>query len=460
MVDVTQLARLGSSKGVNMPVLIIHGELPFEDAGASAEKKVLDFLKQLPYGYLIRECRISSPDPKRLQGSLEDRPDFIVVHSQLGIVALEVKDWNIYENRFEYLDDWFVWKTDKNGKVEKIRNPYAQADDHLHALKRAADIANRLWVSSFVIYPFLTRSEFSNRMTGYQKGNPQQHFLYNEERTLFSDDLDRYRENPLELLRRFVGIDLKRHQRKEITYTEEQVNAVARYLVPSEMRVGGPDNKEAEKRLETLDKDQQKWACGDALKHKNYLSDVAGSGKTNALLSRAIHLAKQCQSVGGCLILVVTYSKALKLELERIFRAKFTGSIDQTNGIYDYCHESILIYDIVSLMEEIVKGCIGEQTFAAWKSQCLSSRANLDYIENLLPEKCIDLLVEHPKQFQKFDYLLIDEIQDFNNWFMDITLSLLKDRNNLFAVGDWPGSAGGPACLAAQRSSDPGHGHA
>jgi Nuclease-related domain/AAA domain len=437
MAFIAELARLGNSKGVDMPVQIIHTELPFEGAGARAERIVFDFLKQLPDGYVIRECRISSPASKRSQGSLEDRPDFVVIHPQLGVVALEVKDWDIYGNRFEYLDDWFVWKTDKNGKVEKLRNPYAQADDYLHALRRSAEITTRLWVSSFVIYPRLTRSEFTNRMIGYQKNNPQQHFIYEEERTLFADDLDLYRDNPLALLKRFVDIDLKRHQREEVTYTEEQVTALAKYLIPSEMQIGGlSDDRRAIEQLVLLDERQQAWACSDALKDKNYLSDVAGSGKTNTLLSRAIHLTKQHLPTGGCLILVVTYSKALKLELERIFRAKFTGNIDQSNGVYDYCRESIRIYDIVSLMEEIVKGCIGEKAFAAWKSHCLSSHTQLEYIEALLPEKCFDLPNDYQKRLQRFDYLLIDEIQDFNTWFMDITLSLLKDRNNLFMVGD------------------------
>ncbi len=57
-------------------------------------------------------------------------------------------------------------------------------------------------------------------------------------------------------------------------------------------------------------------------------------------------------------------------------------------------------------------------------------------IEELLMERSIDLLSHNNRQFQIYDYLLIDEVQDFSTWFMDIALSLLKDHKNIFAVGD------------------------
>ncbi len=204
-------------------------------------------------------------------------------------------------------------------------------------------------------------------------------------------------------------------------------------LVPSELRVGGvPDEVAAENRLVLLDKEQQKWAFSETLSGKTHLADVAGSGKTNVLLSRAIYKAKQHLAQGGCRILVLTYSKALLLELKRIFRDKIADDPD-----YDYLCGSINLFDMISLMEEVVKKEIGDDiSFESWRKQNLEKHSLSKYIDEVLPERCIDILMDYRKLFQVYDYLFIDEVQDFSTWFFAVALDLLKDRNNIFIVGD------------------------
>jgi len=429
------MASVGNREGIVMPVKIIPHDLPFRGAGAEAEKRMLDFLKSLPDSYFVlRECKIGSSVNKKASGSLEDKPDFVVIGPAIGVVVLEVKDWNIYTNRFEYADQYWVHKINIAGNREMLKNPYAQAAEYFHAVNeflQKQNFQNKLWISSFVAYPKLTRNEFQNMCVSMNKGNPQQEFIFDLRKTLFLDDLLVYRDAPLTLLERYVSIDLKAHQKQVATYTEQQVSAGVSCLVPSEMRVGGlPDVTEAERTLALLDEKQQEWAFNE-LTGKQYLSDVAGSGKTNVLLSRAIYWAKQHIVTGGCLILVVTYSEALRIELERIFQAKITG-----DPVYDYYRSRIRIYNVVTLMEEILKEGIGKNSFERWHASFLTSHQDREYIEEILPEKCIDLLMANKKRFQIYDYLLIDEIQDFNTWFLEVTMSLLKDRKNIFVVGD------------------------
>ena len=156
MADAAQMASVGNREGIVMPVKIIPHDLPFRGAGAEAEKRMLDFLKSLPDSYFVlRECKIGSSVNKKASGSLEDKPDFVVIGPAIGVVVLEVKDWNIYTNRFEYADQYWVHKINLAGNREMLKNPYAQAAEYFHAVNeflQKQNFQNKLWISSFVAY--------------------------------------------------------------------------------------------------------------------------------------------------------------------------------------------------------------------------------------------------------------------------------------------------------------------
>src|SRR5207253_7170747 len=59
-----------------------------------------------------------------------------------------------------------------------------------------------------------------------------------------------------------------------------------------------------------------------------------------------------------------------------------------------------------------------------------------EYLEYKLPEKCMDILDEAKGRFQVYDYLLIDEVQDFSSAFLYVAIKLLKNEENVFMVGD------------------------
>ncbi len=401
------------------------------------KRKTLEFLKELPDGYyVLRECKLVPSNAKQLLGSREDRSDFIIIGPLLGVIVLEVKDWNIRTNKFVFLNQYEVRKTEEaNGISKIIENPWHQADGYRNAILES--LANfpgpgRLWVSSFVVYPKLSRTDFENVFVHSRKNNPQEKFTVDLSKTLFQEDLKPLGTSLLDHLAQKVQRSLQEaHRQLSLPYSKEQVEATVDWLVPSEMRVGGlPHDEEAERRLVVLDEQQQAWAFSDTLDNKKYLSDVAGSGKTNVLLSRAIYWAKQHFDTGGCRILVTTYSKTLEYELRRIFKAKIAN-----DPHYNYYDDCIKICNVITLMETIIESTL-EGAFEQWKSQTIAKYTEHVYIEDKLPEACVDILQAGKWQFEPFDYVLIDEIQDFSTWFLDVTISLLKDRHNLFTVGD------------------------
>lgn len=410
--------------------------LPYTGAGAEAEQKTVNFLKALPDHYFVlRELRMHPSLEKRRAGSSEDRIDSVVIGTEVGVIILEVKDWNINRNNYEWIDQYNVRKIDERGNAISIRNPYAQLAEYVNAvceLLRSQLGRLTVYVQGFVVFPRLARAEFENRLLrpgNRQIINPQERFLVDLERTLFGDVLDNYLDAPLSLLKQLVKLqDSRLYEDREIIKT---VNA----LVPPKLQVGDLSRLDrGYEYLLLLDKEQQEWAFSEVVKGKNYMLDVAGSGKTNILLSRAMHLADKYAGTPGFRVLVLTYSEALARELVRLLDHKIKDHGSPDARLYK---RTIDIRHIEELMEGILTYDLGEAAAKAWCQQVRgSSTSPGDYLEYTLPEKCQDILDAQGERFRQYDYLLVDEVQDFSDFFLDVAMSLLKKRENVFMVGD------------------------
>ena len=256
-----------------------------------AESQTLNFLKALPDDYFVlRELKTLPTLKKQRAGSVEDRIDLVVIGSEVGVVVLEVKDWNIRRNTYEWIDQYNVNRIDEKGKVERLRNPFAQVDEYYQAIYQIlrAEVQNKreiMRVNGFVVYPKLARAEFENafeRGVDTRKAGLQEKYLLDSKRTIFCDDLDSYWDNPLKLLSQLVKAQIK------TPYTDAQITEVMQILMPQKLRVGDSSGQNSGyKNLLLMDEDQQKWAFSEKMLSKNYMLDVAGSGKTNVLLTCA-----------------------------------------------------------------------------------------------------------------------------------------------------------------------------
>lgn len=416
-------------------ILPLYG-LPFTGAGSDAEQKTLNFLKALPDTYFVlRELRTYPSLQKRLAGSTEDRIDFVVIGPEIGVAVLEVKDWNIRRNSFEWPNQYNVIKRDEYGCTTQMLNPYAQVTEYRNAI---LEILKSQWQSrsvfihNFVVFPKLVRAEFENAFVKSQSGsipNVQEKFLFDIQKTIFSDMLDRYWDSPLELLKQLIT------RKISTPYPEEEIIRTVNVLIPPKLRVGDLSAHErGYEQLLLMDEKQQRWAFSDEVMSKNYMLDVAGSGKTNILLSRAMHLVNQHSGISGFRVLVLTYSVALARDLQRLLDLKIKDQ--QSPDAFRY-KQTIAIRHIAELMESILVEGLGEMSAHAWRTQARGRlTAQEDYLEYKLPEKCQDILREGGERFHMYDYLLVDEVQDFSDFFLDVALCLLKKRENVFMVGD------------------------
>ncbi|HAR95001.1 MAG TPA: hypothetical protein DCR97_03415 [Deltaproteobacteria bacterium] len=381
------------------------------------------FLKNLPTGYTLYSELKLNVDVESLR---EKKPDFVIVSEDVGVVSVEVKDWNLNRFIYEWRDQYKIRKIDRQtGQVvdDDIDNPGAQVAAYRYGLMGLLgkdNFAKELWVSSLLAFPLLTRQEFLNSVQKINilTGDPQAKFYVNLKSMLFKDDLDRHVEHPERLL-----IDLVKREGRFRPASGKAVFKANEVLMPSKFRVGGDALlQEARKQIEVLSEQQMKWAFS-LDKEANYLLDVAGSGKTNALISKAIHFVDTAIGKSPD-ILLTTYNRNLEQSLCRIFRDKVG---DEANSKY----QGIKIISVPALLEIVVDKGYGEGTAL----RISGDFTNEDDAERRLLSEAKEVIREDPTRFQRFDHVFIDEIQDFSDDFLRIVKRFSRGES-FFFVGD------------------------
>jgi hypothetical protein len=383
---------------------------------------MLSFLRNLPADYFVyRELQITDSYRQRIKGYQKKTPDFVAVAPQVGVIAIEVKDWNLDRNTYIWRDQYEIEVRPNAGLSYYVDNPMAQADRYLHAL-RALLGRLKVFVTSIVAFPRLSKADFVSRLENVEVlRNPQSRFLLDFDRVLFREALDEHLLHPDRLLRSVVEKHPKfRPARPRL------VHRVNETLIPSAFRIGDFTRRQQHKqKIKIITERQQQWIFNlDA--GKNYLLDVAGSGKTNALISKAIYIVDQFQDDTLPRILLTTYSKNLERNIKRLFKHKIANASDRQRY-----QDAITIRCIPNLMEDIVKAILELGTMQRYREPGETEEA----YERRLTEDAMSALDSAPERFQYFDYVFVDEIQDFNDDYLYIADGVCK-TGQFFFVGD------------------------
>lgn len=390
------------------------------------EKAMFAFLKHLPPQYtLYSELRLNVGFKRQTNHLQEKKPDFVVVGEEVGVVSIEVKDWNLDRSVYEWLDQHKVRKLDRQTgeEVATVDNPGEQVTAYRYALMellKQNHHARDVWVSSLLAFPRLTRQEFLNGVRNIDAltDNPQARFFLDFGRILFRDDLDRHVDRPEKLLREVIvrGGSFRKASGKAI-YKANEV------LLPPKFRVGGDvELQEAREKVALLSQQQQKWAF--SLNGKaNFLLDIAGSGKTNALISKAIHLVDTAAGAPPN-ILITTYNRNLEKGLCRVFNDKVGPEAGST-------YQSVQILSLPTLLETVIDRGYGEGTAGRLRE----AESDDDSYERRLVNEAREVLREDSFRFARFDHVFVDEIQDFSDDFLRIVKRFAKG-DSYFFVGD------------------------
>lgn len=233
------------------------------------EEAVLDWLRGLPDScYVYRELRIS------LSETNERKPDFIVVSKELGVICIEVKDWNLDSNTYIWKNQQVVERRSiASGKSEEITNPFSQACEYkflvFETLRKAfiGDVS----VDFVVAFPRITRQSFLNKVQGVKTNySEQSRFMFDPGKTLFKEDL-KPGKNVADVLK------TKTYNRNSVD--EATLNKINKVLLPDAYRIDSYHGLiEYRNELERISRQQARWIFG-LDKKVNYLLDVPGSGE-------------------------------------------------------------------------------------------------------------------------------------------------------------------------------------
>lgn len=381
------------------------------------ERRAHEFLKRLPADYYKeREVRIM------VDGRIK-KPDFVVVHKEIGIFVIEAKDWNLKTSKYTWLNQNEIEKRDLSGNLIKVfsrdDNPYEQADGYLNAFKSKVEewknihgIAN-VFVTSVVCFPLISRQEFLNSVDDNKVlQNDQLRIYVDFKMWIFRDDMESYYKNPESLL---INIARQSANVKRVSFNridDNIITRVAELLIPNFTLVG--INKKVKdssrKELCRLSEQQMRWVVSLQI-NQNYLLDYPGSGKTSALISKAIYLIQNADQYNK--ILIVTYSPNLKGNINSLFKNKM-----RTANEYKELSEKILIFTTDELVSQLYR------------------KVNLDQSSDLM--ELIKLIEEDRDDefgIKIFDSIFIDEIQDFDNTMLWLLISISRN-NSFFFVGD------------------------
>ncbi|MGL6099994.1 MAG: UvrD-helicase domain-containing protein [Fusobacteriaceae bacterium] len=331
--------------------------------------------------------------------------DFLFIHPTKGVFILSIVSWK-YES-ITYINNMVGELADLG-----IKNPFFSAKQSYNFIRSSFEANNSLINEKcelnfrfyiITIFPNIEKNDILKIPNSFTNKN---HFVVSSKE--FSNLF----------LEKICSLD----SNEDSILIDEKIIRIIRYTLFPELRLPQeqiePEISEIDMvnhMIKVLDYEQEKLAhtMSEGL---HVIKGVPGSGKTVILMARAIYLAK---IYPNSKIKILTFTKTLKSIIKNRF--SFLKIALNFQGI---SLENISVDTFHTLAMEIVRPL---------ENQINIATENIFWKETL-PKAAFE------KAQETYDYILIDEYQDFHSNWIDVCLKLLKPRldgqKNLFLTGD------------------------
>ncbi len=328
------------------------------------------------------------------------RPDFVIIDAKYGISVIEVKDWE--SSYLKSITKTLVVSSD--GK--KLDNPILKAKRYHNALTSLLSNAHELLnddgevqvnITTNLFFPNMINTDLSVLRSSCSPSNillyAKEHLRSLKLSTIFSE-------------------------------TESLINdaqyKLIRWLLFPEIRIGelhtGEDEIIEADNIKALDSEQEKFAKHIPYGH-HMVTGVPGSGKTVILLARALYILQKHPKWS---ILIVTYTKALKNKLEQQVKARCIEI--GIAGMQERLE--------IKTLHKVCYDLIGHPNQP-------DDRKKEDFYNEFWPKEALKAATP------EYDYVLIDEYQDFYVDYFALCLKLCHkyqvdeaNTENIFLAGD------------------------
>jgi hypothetical protein len=324
-----------------------------------------------------------------------DKPDFAIMKKGSGVLLIEVKDWELDKYDINSSTDW-VLKKDRT----PIKSPLAQVlrykknlfELHSDELYTRYQQNNKNWevIGCAVYFHNATRDDLTSFLL--DKFSSNRHLDYKKYLGKFellgSDSLN---ENSLNhILTRFW------FNKKSIYFDDVLYRSIKRYLKP-------PIHKLEEGKDINYTKEQHELIRSE-IRPRRKIKGAAGCGKTLVLAQRAVNAHIRT----GKEVLILTYNLSLKNYIH--------DRISDVREEFDWSYFYITNY---------------HQFFKTQANNYNLEISNLKDFENVDFFKIVD------QRITKYDVVLIDEVQDYmQSWIDIITKYFTHDETEFVVFGD------------------------
>lgn len=344
-----------------------------------------------------------------------DLPDIVVVHKGGGVMIFEVKDWDLSNYHVNEKGNWIV---NCNNSVYK-NNPLNQVlkykknlyDLHIDSLLSLHLKDYKYWyVVKCAVYFHCHTTEY---VQNFCKG-----------------------ENPLDKYKTFldknftiIGHDSLRKEIMDSIFEKQWISKKNRYftedLYNNFARILRPSFHTIEEGLEyKLSKEQELLAKSEEGARKR-IKGVAGSGKTLVLAERAVNAHERTHNS----VLILTYNITLRNYIHdkiSAVRKEFAWEFFHISNYHDFINNNM---NNVGLEFEFLKDEEGN-------SKYMSSKEFGELAEKYVYSN-IHLFENHNNELPKYETILIDETQDYQeNWIRIIMKYFASENAEIVAFAD------------------------
>ena len=362
-----------------------------------SEKYIFNKLKRL----YMEESSISylylEPKIKNLT------PDFILIDPIRGVLIIEVKAWGL-----DYIDT-INEKEVKTIDGNTLENPAYKARRYFNKMQGLLYFYDELVDKgklNFKLHSIVTMTELTKQETIDK--SIDNFFDHYPARVVYKNELS--------------NLELSSLFNNDIKVIDSSIIDTIRVAIFPEIKIihrasNNTSLSTLDKKISALDFEQERFVKRLPLGHY-MITGIPGSGKTVALLSRALYLARFHKDWK---ILIVTYNKSLKSQLKL--------RIDTIKEELDYIDVSLDNIEVTNFHQLAMR-------YSSLSPRDFNDRSD-EFWRDILPNDAIAHVTP------EYNAILIDEYQDFyKNWFQLILKLMIKYKEedkeylNLFLAGD------------------------
>ncbi len=328
-----------------------------------------------------------------------DNPDFAIMRKGSGVLLIEVKDWNLQNY---YIDEKTNWRLIKNDV--HIKSPLKQVDDYKSNLFQ-------LHIEDLFLKSIKNKNHWATVNTAVYFHNETEKQLTD---FLLSDFIIDTEEKNYKYYRRFVnyfgllGKDSLNKNKIDTLLSKFWLNKKSNYfddiLYNSFHRYLKSPIHQVEDGINIIYTQEQQELIKSEIRPRRKIRGVAGGGKTLVMAKRAVNAHKRTNSK----VLILTYNLSLKNYIH-----------DRINDVREeFSWNNFYITNYHQFFKSQANNCNLEiHSLTAWQDTF--------FFESVKDE------------IKKFDTVLIDEIQDYQQEWIDIIAKyFIHDDTEWVVFGD------------------------